>query len=122
MRIVTDDPFAMLWHYCCGQLVEWVPGSDTQVHWEAATHRGVQWLHKVKYPRKQKRYIFSPLFEIRYNQSFEEVLRACADLAVELGMSESSIKRVFAKADMPLSRIDSGFGTLIRAPAFRRRS
>ena len=29
-----------------------------------------------------------------------------AELAVQLGMSESSIKRVFAKADMPLSRID----------------
>jgi transcriptional regulator with XRE-family HTH domain len=29
-----------------------------------------------------------------------------ADLASELGMSESSIKRVFSKADMPLSRID----------------
>jgi transcriptional regulator with XRE-family HTH domain len=29
-----------------------------------------------------------------------------ADLAEQLGMSESSIKRIFAKADMPLSRID----------------
>ena len=29
-----------------------------------------------------------------------------ADLAAELGMSESSIKRVFARADMPLTRID----------------
>ena len=29
-----------------------------------------------------------------------------ADLAPALGMSESSVKRVFAKADMPLSRID----------------
>lgn len=29
-----------------------------------------------------------------------------ADLAGELGMSESSIKRIFAKADMPLTRID----------------
>ncbi len=29
-----------------------------------------------------------------------------AALAAELGMSESSIKRVFSKADMPLSRID----------------
>ena len=28
------------------------------------------------------------------------------DLATALGMSESSVKRVFAKADMPLSRID----------------
>ena len=30
----------------------------------------------------------------------------CADLAQKLGMAESSIKRIFAKADMPLSRID----------------
>jgi len=29
-----------------------------------------------------------------------------AELAEQLGMSESSIKRVFAKADMPLSRVD----------------
>ena len=29
-----------------------------------------------------------------------------ADLAGQLGMSESSIKRMFAKGDMPLSRID----------------
>jgi len=29
-----------------------------------------------------------------------------ADIAEALGMSESSVKRVFAKADMPLSRID----------------
>ena len=29
-----------------------------------------------------------------------------ADLADALGMSESSVKRVFAKADMPLSRVD----------------
>ena len=29
-----------------------------------------------------------------------------ADLAEQLGMSESSIKRMFAKADMPLTRID----------------
>jgi transcriptional regulator with XRE-family HTH domain len=29
-----------------------------------------------------------------------------ADLAQQLGMAESSIKRIFAKGDMPLSRID----------------
>ena len=29
-----------------------------------------------------------------------------ADIAAALGMSESSVKRVFAKGDMPLSRID----------------
>ena len=37
-------------------------------------------------------------------------LKSCgityADLADELGMAESSIKRIFAKADMPLSRVD----------------
>ena len=30
-----------------------------------------------------------------------------ADLAVELGMAESSVKRMLAKGDMPLSRIDA---------------
>ena len=35
-----------------------------------------------------------------------------AQLAGELGMSESSIKRIFARADMPLSRIDAVLGVL----------
>ena len=35
-----------------------------------------------------------------------------AQLAVELGMAESSIKRVFAKGDMPLSRIDQVLAVL----------
>ena len=35
-----------------------------------------------------------------------------ADLARELGMAESSIKRMFAKADMPLSRIDEVLAVL----------
>ena len=30
-----------------------------------------------------------------------------ADLAVKLGMAESSVKRMLAKGDMPLSRIDA---------------
>ena len=30
-----------------------------------------------------------------------------ADLAKELGMAESSVKRMLAKGDMPLSRIDA---------------
>lgn len=29
-----------------------------------------------------------------------------AQLATRLGMAESSVKRIFAKADMPLSRVD----------------
>ncbi len=35
-----------------------------------------------------------------------------ADLARELGLAESSIKRMFAKADMPLSRIDAVLAVL----------
>ncbi len=35
-----------------------------------------------------------------------------ADLAKELGMAESSIKRIFAKGDMPLSRIDEVLAVL----------
>ena len=35
-----------------------------------------------------------------------------AQLATELGMAESSIKRVFAKGDMPLSRIDQVLAVL----------
>jgi transcriptional regulator with XRE-family HTH domain len=35
-----------------------------------------------------------------------------ADLAAELGMAESSIKRIFAKGDMPLSRIDAVLAVL----------
>ena len=35
-----------------------------------------------------------------------------ANLAAELGMAESSIKRVFAKGDMPLSRIDEVLAVL----------
>lgn len=35
-----------------------------------------------------------------------------AQLAVELGLAESSIKRIFAKGDMPLSRIDEVLAVL----------
>ena len=35
-----------------------------------------------------------------------------AQLALELGMAESSIKRIFAKGDMPLSRIDEVLAVL----------
>jgi len=80
---VGDDPVAVLWHYIRGQMVNWVDGKSGAVHWESTSHRGVQWLDKVKFPRKQKRYIFSPLFDIRYDRAFEEVIRACADLARE---------------------------------------
>ena len=42
-----------------------------------------------------------------------------ADLARELGMAESSVKRMLAKGDMPLSRIDAICRAL--APSFLER-
>ena len=82
-EVVGDDPVALLYHYLRGQMVNWVDGNDGPVHWATASHRGVQWLNKVRFPRKQKRYIFSPLFEIRYDRAFEEVVCGCADLSRE---------------------------------------
>lgn len=78
----TDDPVVALWHYACGRMADWEEGRAGAVTWSARSHRGVQWLHKVEFPRKQKRYIFSPLFDIRYNTAFEEVIRACAESGV----------------------------------------
>jgi leucyl/phenylalanyl-tRNA--protein transferase len=80
---VSADPVAVLWHYVAGRMVDWVNGKDGPVCWKAGSHRGVQWLDKVEFPRKQKRYIFSPLFEVRYDTAFEEVVRGCADLTRE---------------------------------------
>jgi len=76
---VGDDPVAALWHYVRGHMVNWVNGENGPVCWVSGSHRGVQFLDKVEFPRKQKRYIFSPQFEIRYNTAFEEVMRGCAD-------------------------------------------
>ena len=76
---VGQDPVAVLFHYLRGQMVNWVDGNDGPVHWVAGSHRGLQFLDKVEFPRKQKRYIFSPQFEIRYDTAFEEVMKGCAD-------------------------------------------
>jgi leucyl/phenylalanyl-tRNA--protein transferase len=80
---VSADPVAVLWHHLAGRMVDWANGRDGPICWKTTSHRGVQWLDKVEFPRKQKRYIFSPLFEIRYDTAFEEVIRACADLSRE---------------------------------------
>ena len=45
-------------------------------------HRGVQWLEqdKIHIGSKQKRYVFSPKFQVRFNTAFKETLIGCADL------------------------------------------
>jgi leucyl/phenylalanyl-tRNA--protein transferase len=78
-RHAAGDPIAILWHQICGRMCNWTAPTGGYVRWHAESHRGVQWLHKVQFPRKQKRYIFSPQFEIRYDTEFEEVVKACSD-------------------------------------------
>jgi leucyl/phenylalanyl-tRNA--protein transferase len=95
---VSDDPVSILWHYICGHMVNWVNGESGPVGWTTGSYRGVQYLDKVEFPRKQKRYIFSPLFEIRYNTAFEEVVRGCADPSREgkTWVSEELIRGLIA--------------------------
>src|SRR5882757_5409658 len=76
---VSPDPVAVLFHYLRGEMVNWANGKDGPTRWIAESHRGVQWLDKVEFPRKQKRYIFSPLFELRFDTAFEETIRGCAN-------------------------------------------
>lgn len=73
----------MLWHYASGEMPCYLEREGGEVGWVKFTHRGVQFLDKVEFPKKQLRYIFSPKFEIKYNQAFDEVLAGCADLARE---------------------------------------
>lgn len=76
---INPDPLDMLWHIAHGAIACFPSGEQSQVRWVKYTHRGVQFLDKIAFPRKEKRYIFSPDFEIRYNQAFDEVVLACAD-------------------------------------------
>ena len=73
----------MLGHFAPGAR----PGNATTdkrlINFLKSPHRGVQFLDKLDFPRKQKRYIFSPNFEIRFDTAFEEVLKGCASLERE---------------------------------------
>jgi leucyl/phenylalanyl-tRNA--protein transferase len=74
------DPLDILWHYAIGYMPDFVNGKSGEVGWVRWPHRGVQLLDKFKIPRKQKPYVLSPEFQLRFNQSFEEVVRECADV------------------------------------------
>jgi leucyl/phenylalanyl-tRNA--protein transferase len=72
----------------CRYFTGWYPchlgqTPDTPVGWRKYSHRGIHWLdqEKIHIPSRQKRYIFSPKFQLRFNAAFEEVLLGCADLA-----------------------------------------
>src|SRR5947209_8903514 len=79
-RRVTADPLDILWHYATGYMPDFLNGKSGPVGWVRWPHRGVQFLDKFKIPRKQKSYVLSPQFELRFDSAFEEVVRACADV------------------------------------------
>ena len=76
---VQKHPLNVLWHFATGHLPDFLNKRDGEVGWVRWSHRGVQYLDKIVIPRKQKPYVNSPKFELRFNQAFEEVVRACAD-------------------------------------------
>jgi len=75
---VIDDPIATLWHYLCGHMLDWEGPVGGPICWKRTSHRGVQWLDAVKFPKSQKRYIFSSEFEVRHDTAFEATIRGCA--------------------------------------------
>ena len=80
---IASDPIDILWNYANARMPFWLNGNDGSVGWVRGTHRGVQRLDKIEISRSQKRYVLSNKFEIRYDTSFEEVIRGCADTARE---------------------------------------
>jgi leucyl/phenylalanyl-tRNA--protein transferase len=77
---VQRHPLNILWHFAAGYLPDFLNKRDGRVGWVRWSHRGVQYLDKVVIPRKQRPYVHSPKFELRFNEAFEEVVQACADI------------------------------------------
>ena len=69
----------MLWHVAAGDMPGFLDETLTVAGWTSLSHRGVQILEKVKIPRKQRSYVYSPRWELRFDCEFEQVVRACAD-------------------------------------------
>jgi leucyl/phenylalanyl-tRNA---protein transferase len=78
---VTANPYSILYHFAAGYLPDFRNKQSGAVGWMRWSHRGLQFLDKFAIPRKQRPYVNSPKFELRFNHAFEETLRACADPA-----------------------------------------
>ena len=78
---VRPDPWHILWHYANGRMPDFINKQDGPVGWVRWTHRGIQPLDDIRFPESQRRYVFSKKFELRFNTAFEDVVRACADVA-----------------------------------------
>jgi leucyl/phenylalanyl-tRNA--protein transferase len=84
-RAPSDNPRHVLLQYALGRMPDWVNGHSGAIGWIKREHRGVQWLDKIQLPRKSqhRKYILEPKFTIRFDTAFDQVVRACADLARE---------------------------------------
>src|SRR5687768_13203980 len=76
---VRPDPAHILWHYANGRMPDFVNKADGPVGWVTWSHRGIQPLDAINIPASQRRYVQSKRFELKFNQRFEEVVRATAD-------------------------------------------
>jgi leucyl/phenylalanyl-tRNA--protein transferase len=78
---ITADPLDILTHYALGDMPSFIEKEPSPVAWVREAHRGVHLLQSVVIPKSQRRYVFSPAFEFRFDSAFEEVIRACAQRA-----------------------------------------
>ena len=76
---VSGDPLDMLHQYATGAIPCYLADDRPDVGWVKYTHRGIQDLARIAFPRKEKRYIFHDKFTVRYDTAFEDVLRGCAE-------------------------------------------
>jgi leucyl/phenylalanyl-tRNA--protein transferase len=81
--LLNADPMDYLWHSAKGEMAFWLNGDSGPIGWVRADHRGVQRFDKIHIPKGQRRYVYTDQFEVKYDQAFEEVVRACADLKRE---------------------------------------
>lgn len=79
---VRGEPREMLLRYANGELPDWLNGHDGAIGWVKYSHRGLQFTDRI-HIGKEKRYVFSKKFDIRFNTAFDQVVRSCADLKRE---------------------------------------
>ncbi len=79
--LINADPIRALWATAIGCMPGFVDDEKGPPAWIRYTHRGVQYLSKLAIPSKHRSRVFNPKWEIRYNTSFEEVVRGCGDNA-----------------------------------------
>jgi len=82
---IRANPLDILWHYAKGELPWNVSEDSDEVRWKAASHRGIQFMDKIVFPKSQRRYINTTKFEFRFDRRFDEVVHHCATVPRKSG-------------------------------------